>query len=82
MKTLFLDAQIPETAETAANIIKNGGLVAIPTKECCETPGCSEDPCEMFSRIPFPAGQFAPNGCDGCGCNDHTPDLTATCDCR
>ena len=54
---------------------------AIPTKECCDSPGCSEDPCEMFSRIPFPAGQFAPSGCDGCGCNDHTPDLTQTCDC-
>ena len=38
---------------------------AIPTKTCCENPGCSaEDPCEMFSRIPFPAAQFAPRGCD------------------
>ena len=37
---------------------------SIPTKECCETPGCAEDPCEMFSRIPFPEKQFAPNGCD------------------
>ena len=38
---------------------------AIPTKECCESPGCSaEDPCEMFSRIPFPAAQFTPKGCD------------------
>ena len=37
---------------------------AIPTKECCDAPGCAEDPCEMFSRIPFPATQFAPNGCD------------------
>ena len=37
---------------------------AIPTKECCDTPGCTEDPCEMFSRIPFPAAQFAPSGCD------------------
>ena len=37
---------------------------AIPTKECCDAPGCTEDPCEMFSRIPFPAAQFAPNGCD------------------
>ena len=37
---------------------------AIPTKECCDSPGCTEDPCEMFSRIPFPAGQFAPKGCD------------------
>ena len=37
---------------------------SIPTKECCEAPGCAEDPCEMFSRIPFPAAQFAPTGCD------------------
>ena len=37
---------------------------SIPTKECCDTPGCAEDPCEMFSRIPFPAAQFAPRGCD------------------
>ena len=38
---------------------------SIPTKECCENPGCcAEDPCEMFSRIPFPAAQFAPRGCD------------------
>ena len=39
---------------------------AIPTKECCDSAGCcAEDPCEMFSRIPFPAQQFAPRGCDG-----------------
>ena len=37
---------------------------SIPTKECCDSPGCGEDPCEMFSRIPFPAAQFTPNGCD------------------
>ena len=37
---------------------------SIPTKECCDSPGCAEDPCEMFSRIPFPANQFAPKGCD------------------
>ena len=41
---------------------------AIPTKECCDSPsGCAEDPCELFSRIPFPADQFTPTGCDG-GC--------------
>jgi len=39
---------------------------SLPTKECCEAPGCGEDPCEMFSRIPFPEGQFAPRGCDDC----------------
>lgn len=43
---------------------------AIPTKECCDSLGCTEDPCEMFSRIPFPAQQFAPNGCD-CGAQDN-----------
>ena len=38
---------------------------ALPTKECCDTPGAAaEDPCEMFSRIPFPTRQFAPTGCD------------------
>jgi len=37
---------------------------SIPTKECCDSPGCAEDPCEMFSRIPFPTAQFAPNNCD------------------
>ena len=39
---------------------------SIPTKECCDSPGCAEDPCEMFSRIPFPEGQFAPRSCDAC----------------
>ena len=40
---------------------------ALPTKECCDNPGLAEDPCEMFSRIPFPTRQFAPTGCDqGC----------------
>lgn len=37
---------------------------SIPTKECCDAPGCSEDPCEMFSRIPFPTARFAPRNCD------------------
>jgi len=37
---------------------------SIPTKECCDSAGCAEDPCELFSRIPFPAAQFTPRGCD------------------
>ncbi len=49
---------------------------SIPTKECCDTAGCcAEDPCDMFSRIPFPEAQFAPKACDqrdpetgSCGC--------------
>lgn len=35
----------------------------IPTKECTDSAACAEDPCEMFSRIPFPTQQFCPNGC-------------------
>ena len=49
---------------------------SIPTKECCDAPGCAEDPCEMFSRIPFPTAQFAPKNCD-CA-NEETP---TNCDC-
>ena len=37
---------------------------SIPTKECCDSAGCAEDPCELFSRIPFPAAQITPRGCD------------------
>ena len=37
---------------------------SIPAKECCDNPGGTEDPCEMFSRIPFPAEEFSPRGCD------------------
>ena len=37
---------------------------SIPTKECCDSPGCAEDPCELFSKIPFPERQFVPTGCD------------------
>ena len=52
---------------------------AIPTKECCEGLGCTEDPCEMFSRIPFPAQQFAPSGCD---CGSTQEDGYTTCSCQ
>lgn len=46
---------------------------AIPCKECCDAPGAgSEDPCEMFSRIPFPTQQFSPKGCDD-DKNDNNP---------
>ncbi len=40
--------------------------VAIPARECCDGATCTEDPCEMFSRIPFPATQFSPSGCSEC----------------
>jgi len=44
---------------------------SIPTKECCDTPGCAEDPCELFSRIPFPTERFAPRDCDGESCDSN-----------
>ena len=47
---------------------------SLPTKDCCDAPGCAEDPCEMFSRIPFPASQFTPKGCDPCEGNDYAAD--------
>ena len=43
---------------------------AIPCKECCDNPGSSEDPCEMFSRIPFPAQELSPMGCDDRTCKE------------
>ena len=42
---------------------------SLPIKTCCEAPGCGEDPCQMFSRIPFPENQFTPRGCDSCPTN-------------
>lgn len=51
---------------------------AIPVKECCDSMGgCSEDPCEVFSRIPFPTTQFTANGCDA-GCRKEDAGYT-TC---
>ncbi len=42
---------------------------SIPTKECCDNPGCAEDPCQVFAKIPFPASQFTPTGCEVEGCD-------------
>ena len=51
---------------------------SMPTKECCDAlGGCAEDPCEMFSRIPFPAAQFAPTGCDN-SCDECSGCYTTT----
>lgn len=53
---------------------------AIPTKECCDSSGgCAEDPCEMFSRIPFPTEQFSPRGCEQSGHGDSGPDGGCGC---
>ena len=50
--------------ERDAQIVVPMAEYSIPTKECCDNSGCGEDPCEMFSRIPFPAERFAPRNCD------------------
>ncbi len=50
---------------------------SIPTKECCDSPGCAEDPCELFSKIPFPERQFVPTGCDK-GCDRENCGYTTT----
>ena len=54
---------------------------SLPTKECCDAGGCAEDPCEMFSRIPFPVQQFAPQGCDGKDKDNTSCCYTTTNDC-
>ena len=54
---------------------------SIPTKECCDSGGCAEDPCEMFSRIPFPARQFAPTGCDNLRTRDDGGEGSNDCGC-
>ena len=54
---------------------------SLPTKECCDAAGCSpEDPCEMFSKIPFPAAQFSPRNCDNkdCACTENSNNYTTT----
>ena len=57
--------------ERDAQIVVDVLDYAIPTKECSESPGCcAEDPCEMFSRIPFPTQQFSPTGCDHGNCTE------------
>ncbi len=52
---------------------------SIPTKECCDSAGCAEDPCELFSKIPFPTNAFAPTGCDkSCDCDKDSCGYTTT----
>lgn len=45
---------------------------AIPSKDCSDTAGNDEDPCEMFSQIPFPTQQFTSTGCDNNDCSGST----------
>ena len=53
----------------------------VPCRECCDAPGCAEDPCEMFSRIPFPTQQFTSTGCDReGGCKAEGPGYRTTAD--
>lgn len=43
-----------------------GCRYCIPTKECCDDPGCAEEPCDIFSKITFPVDAFFPTDPD-CG---------------
>ena len=63
----FSMVRLERDAQLVVPVLDTG----VPCRECCDAPGCAEDPCEMFSRIPFPAQQFASTGCDresGCSC--------------
>ena len=62
--------------ERDAQLVVNVVDYSLPTKECCDSAGCAEDPCDMFSRIPFPSKQFSPRNCDN-GCED--PDDAPHC---
>ena len=54
--------------ERDAQLVVQVSDATVPSKECCDTPGSAEDPCEMFSRIPVPAQQFGSNACsEHCG---------------
>ncbi len=56
----FSIVRLERDAQMVVPVLDQG----IPSRECCDAAGCAEDPCEMFSRIPFPAKQFSPTGCD------------------
>ncbi len=56
----FSIVRLERDAQMVVPVLDHG----VPSRECCDASGCAEDPCEMFSRIPFPAKQFSPTGCD------------------
>ena len=70
--------QIPDCQFSIIRLERDAQLVvpvldyAMPCKECCDNPGSGEDPCEMFSRIPFPTTQFSPTNCDDRDCRDNS----------
>lgn len=47
---------------------------SVPSKTCCDTPECVEDPCDLFAQIAFPMAEFFPSeqNCDStaqpCAC--------------
>lgn len=72
----FSIIRLEREAQLVVNVVDYG----LPTKECCESPGCAEDPCEMFSRIPFPAQRFSPGNCEkGCSYQSTIPDSACSC---
>ena len=73
----FSVVRLERDAQLVVPVLDSG----VPYRECCDAPGCAEDPCEMFSRIPFPAQQFASTGCDREGtCNCEASPYRTTAD--
>lgn len=67
----FSLVRLEREAQLVVPVLRYG----LPCKDCGEGTGCAEDPCEMFSRIPFPADSFNPTGCDtqeDCSCGYKT----------
>lgn len=52
----FSTIRLERDAQMRVNVLD----FCIPEKECCDDPGCEEDPCELFSRISFPMDAFFP----------------------
>ncbi len=50
-----------------------------PDKECVGAPGCEDDPCTLFSKIPFPVDEFFPPDSNGDFCSTVDP---SGCTCK
>lgn len=72
----FSIVRLERDAQLVVPVLDN----AIPCRECCDASGSAEDPCEMFSRIPFPTQQFVSNACADAGCKCEGPMYRTTAD--
>ena len=72
----FSIVRLERDAQMVVSVLSSG----VPCRECCDNPGSAEDPCEMFSRIPFPAQQFGSTACSEGGCKQEGPIYRTTAD--